>query len=105
LVPRDGITGSEPGASGTGSHRTTSIRRRRQFKNTRTTSGGGAGFDDGNDSIIDALNAGDHVAPLIGISGTGLVLLAGMWWLYFSSDSAGELTTFSGVLIWGYGLT
>lgn len=63
----------------------------------------GEGVLAASNSIINALNAGDHVATLVGLSGTGLVLLAGMWWLYFAFDSADEITTFAGAIIWGYG--
>lgn len=54
-------------------------------------------------SVIEALQAGQHLGQLITLAVAGLVLLAGMWWLYFAGESAEEMATFGRALRWGYG--
>jgi low temperature requirement protein LtrA len=53
-------------------------------------------------AIIDAIHHSEEIAPLLTIAATGLVLAAGMWWVYFSRPQHERLTTFRGSFIFGY---
>jgi low temperature requirement protein LtrA len=39
-------------------------------------------------AIIEALAAGDHVPQLVGLAAAGLVITAGMWWVYYAREQA-----------------
>jgi low temperature requirement protein LtrA len=53
-------------------------------------------------AIIDAIHHAEEIAPLLTIAATGLVLAAGMWWVYFSRPQHERLTTFRGSFVFGY---
>lgn len=42
-------------------------------------------------AIIEALGAGEHIPQLVALSISGLIIAAGMWWVYFSRDPAETL--------------
>jgi low temperature requirement protein LtrA len=54
-------------------------------------------------SIIEALQVGEHVAQLVLLAGGGLALVAGMWWVYFATESAESLDGYRQAFVWGYG--
>jgi len=54
-------------------------------------------------SVIESIQDGKHVAALVALAIGGLALLAGMWWLYFSSESADTLDSAARTFAWGYG--
>ncbi|WP_449278166.1 low temperature requirement protein A [Leucobacter sp. GX24907] len=37
-------------------------------------------------AVIDALQEGDHIEGIVGLAAAGLVLAAGVWWMYFSHE-------------------
>jgi low temperature requirement protein LtrA len=43
-------------------------------------------------AIIDALSEGEHVAELLGLAACGVVVTAGMWWVYFAREQHESLT-------------
>ena len=54
-------------------------------------------------SIIEALQDGEHVRSLVTLAVSGLAVLAGMWWLYFVVESSEKLTGYREAFVWGYG--
>ena len=58
-------------------------------------------------AVVIAIEAGihenEHKAALLGLAGAGIVILFGMWWVYFDKSAAGMLSTLNSSLIWGYG--
>ena len=55
-------------------------------------------------SIVDALAHTEHIAPLIGIAATGMVLAAGMWWIYFAREHREHIELgFGRAILFGYG--
>lgn len=53
-------------------------------------------------AIIDALNSGEHVEGIIRLAISGLILAAGVWWLYFSHEYGDRLHTVSAGFRFGY---
>ncbi|RWZ68738.1 low temperature requirement protein A [Labedella populi] len=53
-------------------------------------------------AIIDAIHHSEEIAPLLTIAVTGLILAAGMWWVYFARPQHERLTTFRGSFVFGY---
>ncbi|WP_314146116.1 low temperature requirement protein A [uncultured Leifsonia sp.] len=53
-------------------------------------------------AIIAAIDASEHVAPLIVIAGSGLIIVAAMWWLYFAAPIADGFTTYRSSFLYGY---
>ncbi|MDI6023423.1 low temperature requirement protein A [Leucobacter sp. UT-8R-CII-1-4] len=53
-------------------------------------------------AIIDALNSGDHVEGILRLAISGLVLAAGVWWLYFSHEYGDRLNSASSGFGFGY---
>jgi low temperature requirement protein LtrA len=53
-------------------------------------------------AIIDAIDHSDELAPLLTIAITGLVLAAGMWWVYFARPQHERLATARGSFTFGY---
>jgi low temperature requirement protein LtrA len=53
-------------------------------------------------AIFDALGEGEHVAELLGLAASGLVITAGMWWIYFARESADGLGDFRSGFQFGY---
>jgi low temperature requirement protein LtrA len=58
-------------------------------------------------AVVIAIEAGihenEHKTALLGLAGAGIVILFGMWWVYFDKSAAGMLSTLNSSLIWGYG--
>lgn len=42
-------------------------------------------------AIIDALHSGEHTEGIVGLAAAGLVLAAGVWWMYFSHEYGDRL--------------
>ncbi len=42
-------------------------------------------------AVISALNSGAHVGGIVGLAISGLLLAAGIWWMYFSDDHGARL--------------
>lgn len=53
-------------------------------------------------AIIDALNRGEHTTELIVLSAAGLVIAAGMWWVYFSREHHRHIRTLASSIRFGY---
>ena len=53
-------------------------------------------------AIIDALNSGEHVEGVVGLAAAGLVLAAGVWWMYFSHEYGEQLDSTSAGFGFGY---
>ena len=53
-------------------------------------------------AIIDAIDHSEEIAPLVTIAITGLVLAAGMWWVYFARPQHERLATMRGSFTFGY---
>lgn len=53
-------------------------------------------------AIFDALGEGEHVEDLFWLAASGLVITAGMWWIYFARDQAERLTTVRSGFEFGY---
>jgi low temperature requirement protein LtrA len=49
------------------------------------------------------LEGGRHVGELLSLAGAGLVIVFGMWWLYFDRSAHGLLTSIRAAFLWGYG--
>jgi low temperature requirement protein LtrA len=53
-------------------------------------------------SIIEAVEEADKYGELILIAITGFVIVAGMWWIYFSYPQAQRLASLRSAIAWGY---
>lgn len=53
-------------------------------------------------SILAAIDEGHHIPDLITISVSGLIIAAGMWWLYFSREHHEHFTRLGSSLTFGY---
>jgi len=53
-------------------------------------------------AIFDALGEGEHVGELFGLAASGLVITAGMWWIYFAREPADRLTDARAGFQFGY---
>ncbi|MGC5221955.1 low temperature requirement protein A [Micromonospora sp. DT81.3] len=53
-------------------------------------------------AIIDAVAEGEHVPELLWLAGSGVVIAAGMWWVYFARDQADGLTSVRAGFTFGY---
>jgi low temperature requirement protein LtrA len=53
-------------------------------------------------AMIDALSAGEHIPELLGLAACGLVVTAGIWWLYFAREQHGRLTSLRSGFTFGY---
>ncbi|HWI31773.1 MAG TPA: low temperature requirement protein A [Microbacterium sp.] len=53
-------------------------------------------------AIIDAVAEGEHVTELLWLAASGIVLAAGMWWVYFARDQADGLTSSRAGFTFGY---
>lgn len=53
-------------------------------------------------AVIHALDENEHLSALFQVAGSGLVLAAGMWWVYFSRDSHDRVGGFGGTMVFGY---
>jgi low temperature requirement protein LtrA len=53
-------------------------------------------------AMIDALAEGEHIPELLSLSACGLVVTAGIWWLYFAREQHGRLRGFRSGFTFGY---
>jgi low temperature requirement protein LtrA len=53
-------------------------------------------------AMIDALSEGEHVGELLGLSASGVVITAAVWWIYFARESAHRLRTPRDGFTFGY---
>ena len=53
-------------------------------------------------AIFDALGEGEHVEDLFWLAASGLIITAGMWWIYFARESADRLGDFRSGFEFGY---
>lgn len=53
-------------------------------------------------AVIDAGSDGEHVDGLIGLAAAGIVLAAGMWWMYFCREQGDRLGSLQNGLAFGY---
>ncbi len=54
-------------------------------------------------AIESGIHESEHKAGLLGLAGAGIVILFGMWWVYFDKSATGMLNTLNSSLVWGYG--
>ncbi|WP_010227384.1 MULTISPECIES: low temperature requirement protein A [unclassified Pseudonocardia] len=54
-------------------------------------------------AVVDALSSAEHLAPLLELSACGLVLAAGMWWIYFCREQHEHVRFMPRALVFGYG--
>jgi low temperature requirement protein LtrA len=54
-------------------------------------------------AVIDGLHHAEHLGPLLVLAAGGLVIVAGMWWIYFSREQHEHIRGLSGALVFGYG--
>ncbi|QKS14703.1 low temperature requirement protein A [Curtobacterium sp. Csp1] len=54
-------------------------------------------------AVIDALRDAEHVGSLLVLAGCGLVVVAGLWWIYFSREQHAHIRSLSTALVFGYG--
>ncbi|KAB1658873.1 low temperature requirement protein A [Pseudoclavibacter sp. CFCC 11306] len=53
-------------------------------------------------AVVEAVDEGHHVPDLLTVSAAGLVIAAGMWWIYFSREQHDQLTDLPSALTFGY---
>ena len=53
-------------------------------------------------AMFGALREGEHVGELIGLATSGIVVTAGIWWVYFARESHGRLSTVRDGFVFGY---
>ena len=53
-------------------------------------------------ALFDALGEGEHIGELIGLGVSGLVITAGIWWVYFAREQHGRLRGVSAGFRFGY---
>ncbi|MEJ1920955.1 low temperature requirement protein A [Microbacterium sp. KHB019] len=53
-------------------------------------------------AVIPALGAGEHTAALVGLAVAGIVIAAGMWWVYFSREQGERLGASPRAFAFGY---
>ena len=53
-------------------------------------------------AIIDALNTGEQIQGIVQLAAAGLVLAAGVWWMYFSHEYGDRLTSSRTGFAFGY---
>ncbi len=54
-------------------------------------------------AVKSALDETEHVGALLSLAGAGLVIVFGLWWLYFDRSAQGLLTSLRAGFLWGYG--
>lgn len=53
-------------------------------------------------AVIDALGEGEHVPELIGLAASGVIVTAGIWWVYFAREQHGRLNGMRAGFVFGY---
>jgi len=54
-------------------------------------------------AVIDGLHDAEHLAPLLVLAAGGLVIVAGLWWIYFSREQHEHIRGLPSALLFGYG--
>lgn len=54
-------------------------------------------------SVVAGIDEGEHVAELVVLAALGLVVVAGMWWVYFQVEAADSLVALPRIMLFGYG--
>lgn len=54
-------------------------------------------------AVIDAIDHAEHLAPLLLLAGCALVIVAGLWWIYFSREQHENIRGMPSALLFGYG--
>jgi low temperature requirement protein LtrA len=63
----------------------------------------GEGLAASANTIIDALGEAEHLPALFELASCGLVIVAGLWWIYFSREQHSHITSMPSALLFGYG--
>jgi low temperature requirement protein LtrA len=53
-------------------------------------------------AVVEALDEGHHAVELTGLAAIGLLIAAGLWWVYFSREHHAHITTLGASLAYGY---
>jgi low temperature requirement protein LtrA len=54
-------------------------------------------------AVIHAARSSEHLPSLVLIAVTALVIVSGMWWIYFALPQSGLITSLRAGVLWGYG--
>lgn len=54
-------------------------------------------------AVIDGIAHADHLASLLVLAACGLVIVVGMWWIYFSREQHAHIRSLPTALVFGYG--
>lgn len=54
-------------------------------------------------AVIDGLHRAEHLGPLLTLAGGGLVIVAGLWWIYFARAQHEHIRGLPSALLFGYG--
>ncbi|MGU3409806.1 low temperature requirement protein A [Microbacterium sp. M1A1_1b] len=54
-------------------------------------------------AVIDGLRHAEHLGPLLTLAAGGLVIVAGLWWIYFSREQHEHIRGLPSALVFGYG--
>ncbi|PZO60973.1 MAG: low temperature requirement protein A [Leifsonia xyli] len=54
-------------------------------------------------AVIDGIAEADHLASLLVLAAAGLVIVAGLWWIYFSREQHDHIRNLPSALVFGYG--
>ncbi|WP_243698245.1 MULTISPECIES: low temperature requirement protein A [unclassified Curtobacterium] len=54
-------------------------------------------------AVIDGLRDAEHLGPLLVLAAGGLVIVAGLWWIYFSREQHEHIRGLRSALVFGYG--
>ncbi|MEN0102557.1 MAG: low temperature requirement protein A [Curtobacterium sp.] len=54
-------------------------------------------------AVIDGLRHAEHLGPLLVLAAGGLVIVAGLWWIYFSHEQHDHIRGLPSALVFGYG--
>ena len=63
----------------------------------------GEGLAASANAIIDALGEAQHLPALFELASCGLVIVAGLWWIYFAREQHTHITSMRSALLFGYG--
>jgi len=63
----------------------------------------GEGLVASSTAVIDALRDTEHLGSLLGLAAGGLVVTAGLWWIYFSREQHEHIRSLPTALVFGYG--
>ncbi|PCN49359.1 low temperature requirement protein A [Curtobacterium sp. 'Ferrero'] len=54
-------------------------------------------------AVIDAVADAEHLGPLLVLAASGLVIVVGLWWIYFSREQHAHIRSLPTALVFGYG--